>query len=445
VKLIRIGCFLVLIAMLVLYGVVVSKPPKLHQQTVDAALASLAKRRAARKPLLEDPAANGFLNPKLNRFWSRGRDNGGPVKDTITGWANNFSDQGAGHHIDHAALQKSKNPGYQTLRLAFIGLLPDLVAAFTKPVFQPVNEEVHVANDVALRSLTLAINGYAESLVAQHLPDQAALAYELAFREGYLFSDDVNMVHAFQGIGFQALAFQSLVATLQPDANLTAAQWAELSKAAAATSPTPVTITQALQHDLAIGTAFLSQPRGSFEDPARYLRGVYLLPGLQARDLRIYHNTMGLALEESLTGSVKTGNPPDTLSEYLKGNAGSGTGVLLPPGGYPKQSARVGLHSAKMGGLSAMAAVCAFRAKNGRLPTTLAQVGTLGLKAPGGLSWSTVKGFYYKVEGKKALVGVLVPARQFADAGLDVDAASRLEAENSRYFRLQESGLFFHI
>jgi hypothetical protein len=211
----------------------------------------------------------------------------------------------------------------------------------------------------------------------------------------------------------------------------------------AAATPTPVTLAAAIEQDLLFGTDFLSRPRASYDGDFKHLRGVYLIPGMRARDLRAYHNFMAPLLQEARTGVIRQSAPPATRQAMLTGQNGPGTSLLVPE--YDQQSARLALHGAKMCALAATAGVCAYRAKYGKLPATLAELDKLQLQAPGGPFWSSARGVYYNVKGDQALVGVQVHPDQIARAGIDVASRRQLERSNSPFFGLNERGFFFII
>ncbi len=442
----RTGCSILIAIFLISYGVLISLPPRHYDVAVNAALAASTRRQTERKSQLKNPDSNGFLAPSLLSFWGKG-ENQGPVKETVSRWANAFSDQGLGRRVDHAGLHKARDQAYRESRAAFEALIPDLAAAFSKPAFQPVNEDftapTEAPNEQALTLLALALNGYAESLIAEGQSARAALVYEMVFREGHLLGDDVGSVQSMIGVSIQALAFQSLVAHLRPDAPLTTAQWAGLSRGVAAATPTPVALVRAIENDLAFGTAFLQRPRASYDGDAKPLRGFYLIPGARARDLRIYHNLMGAFLEEAGGGVILKSTPPATPEAILAGQSGPGTALLVPR--YDFQAARFSLHGAKMCGLAATTAICAYRAKHGKLPASLAELDALGLQAPGGAPWSIARGLIYQVQGNSAVLAVQVHPNQFTLAEVDLAVAQKLEEANSTYFRIHERGFTFTL
>lgn len=446
-KWLRIVIILAILAILVVYGVVVSAPTERYKPLIDEQLTLLAERHKDALSRLRDPQKNGFLNPQLAPFWTTSK-NEGPTKDTLTGWVKNFSVQGSGKAVDHTGLLK--NPGYLDLRKAVVALLPAMVEAFTKPYFHPVNDDparpANIFNEKALTTIALALNGYAESLVAEGQPGKAALAYQLVFVLGQRVGIDSGTVQSLYGLSLQGLAFQSLVANLRPDARLTPEQWAELSRTLASAAPSPDWLLLALQHDLAMGDAFLSQPRSAYDGDVKFLRGVYLLPGMRARDLRIYHNLMGEVISElRQTGRIAPRKRPEGWRAYAAGDVGSGTNNLFPPDSYSKQSARLGLHSAKMAGLAATAAVCAYREKFGKLPASLADLDRLDLKTPAGLPYSQARGVVYEPKGDRALIGVAVKPETFVAAEFNAAKAAEIERRNSLYFSIQDSGFLFEI
>lgn len=443
-RLLKAGCAAVLIGFCICYGVVISLPVERHKSTVSAALAATGKRNSELKARLRDPEQNGFLAPQFEAFWSKA-DNSGQVLETLTAWNQAYSSQNVGVRVDHRALLQAKDPDYLLARRRLEALLPGLVAAFAKPLFQPATTDPNAIavtfNDQALTTLTLALTGYAESLLAEGSPEHAALVYELIFRMGSAMGKDAGIVPTMMGVSHQALAFQSLVGHLSPSSKLSPGQWAGLATAVAATAPTPLTMVATLEQDLVFGTAFLGGPRGGYDGDFKHLRGLYLLPGMRSRDLRAYHNLMGSLLEEARTGTISQAPPAPTKEALLAGKTGPGTSELMP--NYQTQGARIAVHSAKMCALAATAGVCAYRAKYGKLPANLAELDQLNLRAPGGEPWSSARGILYEVKGAAALVGVQVPPEQLVRAGIDVETRQQQEAMNSSFFGMNERGYFF--
>lgn len=446
-RLVRVGCLGLLLVLFVGYGVIVSLPVQRNAPIVTEGLAAARQRQAALRPRLKDPAQNGFLEPRLEPYWGKGRDNDGPVKSAVAAWLA-YSYQQQGKPIQHHPLLIAKDPAYIAARAGFKAYIPDLVQAFSKPVFQPVVEDLidpsALLQESSLPALTMAMNTYAESLVAEGKPEQAALMYQLALMEGQKSFEEVGTPQLMRGVSLQGLAFQSLVAYLSPGARLNAMQWAGFSAAVAAASPTPITVNQAVQNDLAFGVEFLNRPRASYDGDARPLRGLFLLPGFRGRELRVYQNYMARVLAESSKLRFSGGLPSPGLGASLLGS--SGPGVRLLALNYDQQMARVTLHMAKMTGLAGSAAVCAYRAKYGAPPATLAELDKLGLKAPGGTPWSAAQsGLVYKVTGDRAELGVPVDPEVFKAAGIDTKAAQAVEEANSVYFGVRAQGVLFKI
>lgn len=423
-------------------------PRERYSQVVDAALTDVTQRIEQRQSQIKDPKVNGFLSPRFEYFWGGGAEaESHSVRDAINAWVVPYSYQISGVTVDHAGLLAKKDAAYLKARSDFEALLPDLIEALGKPLLQPANDDpfnpTRVFNEQALTSLTIALNAYAESLLLEGNAEKSALAYELAFRLGALVFDDVASIQTMIGVSLQGLAFQSLVGYFQPAVPLSPVQWAGFSQAVSSVTPTPITLGETVQKDLAFGVHFLQQPRSSYDGDARFLRGTYLIPGMRARDQRTYRNVMGEVLEESKTGVVKQDLPSTDALVMLRGESGPGT-VLLTPN-YEQQSARFTLHAAKMSGFAACAGVAAYRALHERLPASLAELDTLNLQAPGGNPWSTVKGISYSLQGEQAQILVVVNPELYSLAGIDFDKAQFVESSNSVYFSLVESGFLFRL
>lgn len=446
-RIVRLGCAVLVLAFAVLYGVLISIPSETSSQTVDAALAATEKRHKGLGVQLKNPQMNGFLNARMFPYWGGSEALKGPVHDALAAWANAYSMQGVKVLVDHAALQKARDPQYLAARKNFERLLPDLISAFSKPLFQPVNENfaapTNSYNKEALTTLTMAMNGYAESLVAEGRPDQAALVYEMAFREGSMIGMDTRVLPTAEGVGLQALAFQSLVSHLSPNVKMGPNQWIGLSTAIAATAPTTRTLERVLENDLAYGIGFLGRPRSSYDGDARPLRGAYLLPGMRARDLRIYRNIMGRIIQEQARPGLLTVTvPPATTAAILRGESGPGPELLIPD--YGRQFARINVHAAKMTGLAACTGLCAYRAKYGKFPAKLGDLDALKLEAPGGMSWAKVKGVLYLSDGKLVELSVAMDPKVYARAGMDLEKA-RQDSLKSAYFRVREDGFLLRF
>lgn len=447
-RIIKVGCAVLLLVFSVAYGVLISIPSEKNSQVIDEALAATDKRHKGLGTQLKNPQQNGFLNARMFPFWGGSEGKKGPVHDVVAAWANAYSMQGVKLPVDHVALLKSKDPHYMKARRQFEGLLPDLITAFSLPRFQPVNENfaepTKFFNKNALILLTMAMNGYAESLVAEGRPDQAALVYEMVFREGSLIGSDTQVLPTLEGVGLQALACQSMTVHLSPSAKMGPNQWIGLSTAIAATAPTSRTIERMLENDLAFGIGFLKRPRSSYDGDARPLRGAYLLPGMRGRDMRIYRNLMSdiLTQKQDPTALLQVTAPPTTFDAQLRGLSGPGPEVLIPD--YGKQFARINIHAAKMSGLAACTALCAYRAKFGKFPKQMAELDALKLEAPGGILWSQVKGMLYLSDGKLVELSVAMDPKVYERAGLDLQKA-KADSLKSDYFSVRDAGFLFRF
>lgn len=443
----RTGCLGSALIAFLGYGVLVSTPVERHTKVVEGALTDVGQRLQQRKIELKDPQMNGYLSPGLESLWGGGEEEARGLVEILNAWVLPYSYQSSGVTVDHAGLLASKDVAYMKARKDFEALLPELVEALSKPLLQPVNEELfqpsRVFNEEALRTLTLALNAYAESLLMEGQPGKSALVYELAFRQGALVADDVATIPTSLGMSLQGLAFQSMVGYFQPAVELSVAQWAGLSRALVSMTPTATTLQESMQNDLAFGVNFLQQPRSSYDGDAKPLRGIYLLPGMRAHDQRVYRNVMGRALLEAAEGRVVESLPPSGAAAMVKGDNGAGTALLVPD--YRRQSARLLLHAGKMKGLAAMAAVCAYRAAHGALPQALTDLDQLNLHGPGELSWSKVEGVTYEAQEGKAILRVAIDPAFYQAAGVDVESAEQMEAANSVYFRLHKDGFSFAL
>ncbi len=446
-RLVRGGCLGLLLLLLIGYGVVVSLPVRRDGAQVEEALAKARQRTESIASRLKDPAQNGFLQPTLEPYWGRGWDNAGPVKDAIKAWTA-YSYQEQNKPVQHHPLLVSKDPAYAAARAGFEAYVPDLVHAFSKPIFQPVVADMidpsAQLQESAFTSLTLALNVSAESLFAQGQPGRAALFYQLGFMEGQKTYQNVGLPQLMRAVSLQGLTFQSMVAYLGPDAKLSEKEWIGMSAVVAASCPTPVTVGQSIENDLAFGTEFLNRPRGSYEGDAKPLRGLFLLPGARARELRIYQNYMAEVLPGVATMRIAVGPPGATLFDTLSGKSGPGLRLLVVD--YQRQVARLTVHMAKMTGLSAMGGVCAYRVRHGKPPAALGDLDTLGLKAPGGAAWSEVaKNLGYSVVDDRAELLVPINPAVYEAAGLNPEAARLIEEHNSRYFSIRKEGALFRI
>lgn len=457
-RLLRIGCgILFLLALTCLgfgYSKLVGRPQELHQETIAKALADSVERHKDWPTKLKDPKINGFLQPDLRLYWSAmasTEDAAYKKADSaVSGWADRFTKQGSGREIDHQALLRVKSVEYLAARSAFVELLPALLAAFEKPMFQPPNDdftrpELGIQFD-NLRRIAIGLDGYAESLVAEGDLERATLAYQLVFRMGKLISEDAGMVQTFAGVSIQGLGFQSFVSQISDSDRLSFSAWRNMSLALAQSAITSEQLERALENDTARGVSFLALPRSSFDGDARYLRSVYLLPGVQARDERIYKNLMGASLEAVRESGYALRAPEPSLENVAEGSTSwVVNSLLLPVDGYRTESARLLLHSAKFGGLAAYTGICAYHALIGKWPDRLSDLDKIQISAPGGVLWSKLNGINYYTDGKRPEIEVLLPAAAFEEAQVSLASSSIAEGMDSKYFRLGPKQYWFSV
>lgn len=430
--------------LLIGYGWLLSTPKAQATASLDEGLVAAKARADALKLKGTDPHQNGFLEPLLLPYWKADGD----VKDknfifvssAVERWTKDFSAQSIGHEVDHAALLKVKSVDYLAARKGFEELLPHVVAALDKPMFSSGKEGIHVFR---VLQLTRGLDGYAESLVAEGELERASLVYQLVFLLGDHVGRGGGVLQMFGGISCQALGFQSLVGHLSDADHLGLDSWAGLSRTLSYTTPMADAFTEAIQVDAQRGLEFLSEARSSYDGEARFLRGVFLLPGLRARDIRIYRNVMteilGLAgAQKTLPVWVAPG-----FTHYLEGRTGAAFSSLIPEGGYRVEAARLRFHNAKMTGLCAYTALCAYRAKHGHWPERLEDLASLHLKAPGGQPWQETPNLLYRTNKAERELAVLLPERLYEDAGVNLLEAANNEAGNSTYFRLDQGKIWF--
>ena len=335
-------------------------PSDRHAAEMQAAGNAARARFAEEQSHAEDPQKNGYLAAPFLDFWGikTVAKEDSSARAIVEAW-NKYDDH------------KSKSPAYLKAKEDFAGLLPGLAEALSKPYFVVPAKQLRYKNPVfnllAMRSIALALSGYAASQSADGNPAEAARCVALIWELG---KHQYGLHESLFDLALLSIGYETCLQNLGPNSELTAAQWLELKRSIEQATPQEDRLKRALETDVAlVQNAFQEGVEPADDNADLWL--MRTLPGMWSREQRIYDNQMG---------EVLAGHKPQlgfTWGRWLVGSNGFVADITIP---NAKQAGyRIELLRAQLKGLSAYCQVNANRAEHGKLPAQL--------DLPAGLTW----------------------------------------------------------
>lgn len=290
----KLGCVTTtLVAGVVIYGIWVCFPRSRYAAEAQTVLKQATDRDKADRELANDQANNGYLNPTLLPFWGRKdieskKDT--PVRKTMDAELD-YSDLREGRDTGLEGAVRVRDPQVMARFRAFEEVYPEVrKAARAKKFLVPWTDEVSskrlIPNLLAFRMVTHAGAGYAEYLALQGKGDEAlavagdmlAFAQQVRSQQGGLIMLMIST--AMQQIAQQASAMVLESSHPSPEALRQFAKTLEQTQLSKASFP------QVMENELLMASNSLEHI-GDEEPDTKFLN---YLPGLTARELRMYHN-----------------------------------------------------------------------------------------------------------------------------------------------------------
>ncbi len=385
-KKLLIAFALVVCALVLLYSWWVRNPAPAYPQQVQAASVAAQERFSDMAARAEDPEQNGFLEPALLRYWGTSEQAGDPgdLPRIIEDWVDQYSDLTVPQHL---AYLEASDQAYLSRRKAFSELVPRIASAFEKPLFmapvasQGLDMDTPIVDMLALRNVHRGLLAYANSLVAEGQLREATSYLLAALRVGEALQGYHTMMHDLVGVALQVAATRQLWGLTLNDRAWQELDWEALGPFVQEAIPPRDLLYLSMGTEMVMfRNTWTDMVSGEGGVPASDDSEAVLLkmPGLLARELRIYENYMGSVLVDLEAGG--DGSTVSPLGDFRWGDFWSGrrgllTEVMVPSLGRAYH--QIVLIRTQMWGLRGAAALLDYRQKHQRWPANLEQVETL--------------------------------------------------------------------
>ncbi len=418
---------------IVLYGVWVQFPATRNPEIISEAYAVTNERMAELNLQAEDPEKNGFLSPTFVSYWGR-KDKeyleSSPGKKAIDDWNLYYSTPGLGEKVDHQALQADSDEKYTAALSGMEQVVPELRIAMNRPVFFPpkfeLTAESTIPNLIAARACAQAMIGLAEAQVVQGKKEQAAQDLVTVIHFGSLFNDQGTLIMDMIGVAIQAIGADGFFGLIDVNNDFSADTWKSLTQKIIGSTPPKDTLLRAMQGEMLYchnTIAQVAENPGSLDEVGG-VNGLAALPGFLGREERIYNNTMtDLILAVKADGRVSFGSDvtnPETM-DYIKGRTGVVAQILLA--NYERADKQCRINRNRLMATATATGIAAYRAQEGRLPDSLAQLSEAGIPVVD--DGEALGAMEYDVKGDTATLKVRIQ-----EAGSDIPLSYATEWEH---------------
>jgi len=383
---------------------------------------------------------NGYLAENFVSWWApKGQDKPDqPAELACKAWNQKYSSDSVGQQVDHKALLKSRDKDYLKARKDFEVYLPELLAAYRKPLFvvpsDKMTQDDLTLNFVAVKETVYAVTGYVESKVAEGEPELAVEILAPVFSLAINLQGHSSMVHDMLGVSVRNFGLDCLVKNFSPNSDLRTEHWLKLAESLLYSVP-PENLTEiALGNDLVlVDQALETVANASPEDEVIAREGILpaVLPGMMAREIRIYHNNMATLIDQvKATGNFNPESTKNvTLWGFLTGRVSELSAVCIPD--FQRANANLTINRRRTVASAVATGLLAYRVQHGKNPESLEKLIDLGLELP------PHDFLLYENAGKTATLRFKVPAQDMT--------ALRLENQEtgSSWFKWDSEGGVF--
>ncbi len=328
-----------------------------------------------------DQNLNGYLSEVFQTFWDRDlrdRDSPSEVERTITRWAE-LSESASD---DELVLGEAASEISNALA-SFEALAPALAERMKKTLFVVPASQLTLTTPIfsilAQKTCMQAMLGLSRVLMARGRPSESveALLSLIGFANAQL--DRGSLISELIAGNALCRAIEGVCQVLTPSTLLPAKDWRRLSLSLSQAVPPDDWLERCLEIEMAAGCGSFALARDG-----RYLLDpnvrLHLIPGMVAREERIYLNIM-----TGLLAKLRLGHMPsdDILPRRVAWVLGH-TGWSGPLGFLPGERLRQGfwMHRHSLIAMATATALNAFQAEFGNLPVALDEVSDAGVALP---------------------------------------------------------------
>lgn len=395
----RLGCLAVFLGGVALYGAWVSQPPSRHETEVKAMLARIEEREAKEEALAKTSKENGYLNREFLPFWGRKgieSTDSSPVRAQVKKLAA-WSDLSEGKDL---GLEKAK-------QAVEFEQLDQLYENFHKVAGSPeflvpregaMDAETLFPNLLAYRHLAYAMSAYSEYLSLHQKPAPAlAVALDIIRFGRQTDRQMFGLMGAMVSTSLETLGMQTACMVLSDQVAKIPTADLESFRDALTTIVRPrEDIVAALEMEFYAGVNTLEQlsKRGRKSGSGQEWL-LANLPGLQAREIRLFKNDFSQAVADFRANKDYQSNWTEgsLLKDWFLGRHGIFSAILIP--NFKRAGENFMANQAKLGFLHLYLDLVIRSRKTGTWPADLEGYATPLL---GGLSLDQIS---YQVKGKE--------------------------------------------
>lgn len=368
-------------------GIWIQFPQLHHPQVTEEAIRAALEREGARQSQANEPDLNAYLNPIFLPFWGAPWDRApNPIESTMTTWRE-YSTSSQGELVKHGDLLT--NSDYLKARASFESLVPELTEALKRENFVVRGRIFDFITDssphlVNIRGLVLGLSALSESYQAEKRTNEAVLPLVLSLRLSGAIDKEPGLFMSMLGVAFDRIAVDTALGIFTPASQLEASQWDSLSQACLANLSSDHQLESVLEDELAVASNTFEKINSNPSLRSSFIMGgaLYSIPGMLAREERIYFNQMTGDLINARQGNLATLPAGWNFKSWLQGSGG----VLADNMSWIDQQRLKGLldsRDALLLGFGVSSSLLAERTRSGDFPADLAN-----LKVPiEGLTW----------------------------------------------------------
>lgn len=433
----------ILILVVAAYSVWIQFPRIEDPAEVTAIQNRVLARHQLAQSVADDPDQNGYLDPVFLPYWGReGKEykDGSEVEKFIENWNAKYSSSSTGSEVDHEMLLATPDEAYIEALSQIESYYPKLSEDFAKPYFEMPSTEIDFEaegpNLIAVRAIGQALVGYAEALVAQDKSEQAVKVLIDVSTFGYRVRQDESLISNMIGISIQAISFSGLLSIDPSRVEFTLEKWTEMASDTKQVLFPQDAMARALETDLVSFQNTMKRYAGKGGSP--FHEGGFRVPGWEAREQRIYTNTLVEVIKSARVGNFAMpsflSNP--TSMDWMSGRTGLMATLVIP--NFARGGDQIEFVRNKIAALNTVYSVMAYRAKTGRFPDSLEQVEDSGIAMVDEPSLRRRMTYSRKTNGVDIRV-------EMYDANSMIAVGNPLENEAQDWVTVDGRALIFHL
>lgn len=291
-------------------------PASRYEPKVQELLKACSDREQQQHKLAADVANNAYLDAAFLPYWGRKDLERKPDGEAETKMklVEKYSDLRERKETGLEMAVKAKDPKVASAFSEFAAFYPKVhkvcnQAYFLAPQTEPLNYQSKLPGFLSLRAITQDLATYSEYLTLTERPEQALEVAGDSLRLGWLVgSQPGGLMSHLISMALQSTAQGTLAMVLSYSPRLASqASLEKLSQLLEATNPTDAAHIQALETEFYGACNSFSMLSGADTDGNALMVSILTLPGLRARELRLFKNDVFPMVEQ-----IRQGQSVDT-------------------------------------------------------------------------------------------------------------------------------------